>query len=266
MIEKLASAWSIPAALLSVPYRVETRWTTLLKSGAFALAIVVGLSAAAICSVFAWHAAHLPDTTQIAATFAGSHLTNPSFSPLEEIPPDVVRAFLAAEDDDFYAHGAYSFAAVTRAATHNLLSGRREGGATITQQLAKNVFLSEKPSIGRKIKEIILARRIEQALTKDRILEAYCNRAYFGGQLYGVAAAAEAYFGKRPSDLTIAEAAYLAGLLRAPNVYRIDEPSNVERAKARRNWVLERMASNGGITVTAARLASAEPLTGWTQK
>src|SRR5262249_24589965 len=150
--------------------------------------------------------------------------------------------------------------AIIRAAIDNLVSGKREGGATITQQLAKNAFLNDKPSISRKIKEVILARRIERALTKDRILEAYFNRTYFGGQQYGIAAASDRYFGKRTADLTIAEAAYLAGVIKAPNTYRLDEPSNLDRAKARRNWVLERMAGGGLINVAAARLASAEPL------
>jgi penicillin-binding protein 1A len=260
MIEKLALAWSIPASLLSAPFRVETRLGRALKSGVIALSIAMVMIGAAVWGVFAFQGANLPDTAQIAATFAGSRVTIPGFTPLDEIPPEAVKAFLAAEDDDFYAHGAYSLAAITRAAVHRAMSGNREGGATITQQLAKNVFLKEKPSISRKIREIILARRIERALTKDRILEAYFNRIYFGGQLYGIAAASGRYFGKRPADLTIAEAAYLAGVVRAPNVYRIDEPSNLDRAKARRNWVLERMADGGWMTVAAARLASAEPL------
>jgi antitoxin component HigA of HigAB toxin-antitoxin module/mRNA-degrading endonuclease HigB of HigAB toxin-antitoxin module len=260
MIEKLAQAWSIPASLLSAPFRVETRLGKVLKSGALMLAIAIGVSAAAIWGMFAWYGANLPDTAQIAATFAGSRVRIPDFAPLDEIPPEVVMAFLAAEDDDFYAHGAYSYPAIVRAGIHNLTSGRREGGATITQQLAKKVFLSEGPSIGRKIKEIILARRIEQALTKDRILEAFFNRTYFGGDQYGIAAASDRYFAKRPADLTIAEAAYLAGVLKAPNTYRLDEPANLNRAKARRNWVLERMADGGWIPVSAARLASDEPL------
>jgi len=260
MIEKLAQAWSIPASLLAGPSRVESNFKRLLKSGTIVVLIAVVLRAAAVRGVFAWYGAHLPDTTQIASMFAGSRTTQPEFTPLDEIRPEVVKAFLAAEDDDFYAHGGYSLSAILRASYQTIIHGKRQGGATITQQLAKNVLLSEKPSLARKIKELILAHRIEQALTKDRILEAYFNRSYFGGQLHGIADASHWYFGKPPADLTIAEAAYLAGLLKAPNVYRIDEPSNLERAKARRDWVLERMADAGGISVAAARLASAEPL------
>jgi penicillin-binding protein 1A len=260
MIEKIAQAWSIPASLLSCAFRVETRLRRALKSGAIVLAIAFGLGASAAWGLFAWHGRNLPDTGQIAAMFAGSRVRIPGFTPLDEIPPEVVKAFLAAEDDNFYTHRGYSAAAIIRAGIHNLTSSKTEGAATITQQLAKTVLLNERPSIGRKVREVILAQRIEQALTKDRILEAYFNRTYFGGQEFGIAAAADRYFGKRPTDLTVAEAAYLAGLVRAPNVYRLDEPSNLDRAKARRNWVLGRMAEGGWITVSAARLASAEPL------
>jgi penicillin-binding protein 1A len=121
--------------------------------------------------------------------------------------------------------------------------------------------LKEGPSLRRKIKEIILAQRLEEALTKDRILETWLNVIYFGGQEYGIAAASQRYFGKTPGNLTIAEAAYLAGLPKAPNVYRLDVADNRIRAKERRDWVLDRMATDGMITVSAARLASAEPLT-----
>jgi penicillin-binding protein 1A len=172
----------------------------------------------------------------------------------------VIKAFLAAEDRDFYAHGGYSKTAMFRAAWRTV-SDNRQGGATITQQVAKNVMLKEKPSIGRKVKEIILAQRLEKVLTKDRILEAWLNVIYFGGKEYGIAAASQHYFGKTPGDLSIAEAAYLAGLPRAPNVYRLDVADNRGRAKERRDWVLTRMAADGMISASAAHLASAEPLT-----
>jgi len=260
MIEKIAMVWSIPASLLQAPFRAETRLRKALKFGAIVLAIGIGVSAAAIWGLFAFYGAGLPSAAQIGATFAGSRVTIPRFTPLDEIPPETVKAFLVAEDDDFYGHAAYSMTAALRAAIHNVTSGKHEGGSTITQQLAKNVFLNERPSISRKIKEVILARRIEQALTKDRIIEAYLNRSYFGGEQYGIAAASDHYFGKHSADLTIAEAASLAALLKAPNVYRFDAASNLDRARARRNWVLQRMADGGWITVTDARLASDEPL------
>ena len=260
MVAKLAQAWAIPAALLSAPYTVESRAMRTLKIGIVVLAIMVGLSAASIGGLYAWYGADLPNSDQIAATIADSTANVPGFTPLDELPPEVIKAFLAAEDEDFYAHGGYSRAAILRAAWHTV-SDKRQGGSTITQQVAKNVLLKETPSIGRKIKEIILAQRLEKALTKDRILEAWFNVIYFGGNEFGIAAASEHYFGKAPGDLSIAEAAYLAGLPKAPNAYRLDVANNQTRAKERRDWVLARMAADGMITVSAAHLASAEPLT-----
>jgi len=260
MVEKLAQAWAIPAALLSAPYSVENRLMRTLKISVVVLALMVGLSAAAIGGVYAWYGADLPDSDQIAATLAGSTANIPGFTPLGELPPEVMKAFLAAEDEDFYAHGGYSRAAILRAAWRTV-TDKRQGAATITQQVAKNVLLKDTPSIGRKIKEIILAQRLEKALTKDRILEAWFNIIYFGGKEYGIAAASQHYFGKTPGNLTIAEAAYLAGLPKAPNVYRLDLADNRTRARERRDWVLARMAADGMITASAARLASAEPLT-----
>jgi penicillin-binding protein 1A len=143
-----------------------------------------------------------------------------------------------------------------------IVMGRKpDGGATITQQLAKNVLLAgQLPSIERKVKEIVLASRIEDALSKERILELYLNQIYFGGHAYGIAAAARQYFGKAPSDLSVPEAAYLAALPKAPNNYRLDVLANQMRAKQRRDWVLTRMADDGMITASAAHLAQAEPL------
>ncbi len=261
MIQKIAQAWSIPASLLQAPSSVsETHWRGAFRLGTIVLTLLLGGTAIATWGMFSFYGAGLPDTGQIAATFAGSRIKIPNFTPLDEIAPEAVKAFLATEDDHFYSHGAYSVSATIRAAIHLLIFRKREGGSTITQQLAKNTFLSEEPSVSRKIKEIVLGRRIERALTKDRILEAYFNRTYFGGKQYGIAAAADYYFGKRPADLTVAEAASLAGLVRAPNVYRLDEPANLEKAKQRRDGILRRMADGGWITVADARLASAEPL------
>jgi penicillin-binding protein 1A len=260
MVEKLAQAWAIPAVLLSAPYAVESRLMRVLKVSVVVLAITIGLSAAAIGGVYAWYGADLPSSDQIAATLAGSTADIPGFIPLGKLPPEVIKAFLAAEDEDFYSHGGYSRTAILRA-TWRTVSDKRQGGSTITQQVAKNVLLKEPASIGRKVKEIILAQRLEKALTKDRILEAWLNVIYFGGKEYGIAAASQHYFGKTPGDLTIAEAAYLAGVPKAPNVYRLDVADNRTRARERRDWVLTRMAADGMITVSAARLASAEPLT-----
>ena len=261
MIEKLARAWAIPAALLSAPYTVESRLMRVLKTSVAVLAITIGLGAVTIGGLSAWYGSDLPDSEQIAAALAGSTASIPGYIPLGELPPEVIKAFLAAEDEDFYSHGGYSLTAIIRASWQTLVSNKRQGGATITQQVAKNVLLKENPSLRRKIKEIILAQRLERALTKDRILEAWLNVIYFGGKEYGISAASQRYFGKAPGDLSIAEAAYLAGIPKAPNVYRLDVADNLIRARERRNWVLTRMAADGMITVSAARLASAEPLT-----
>ena len=180
MIEKIAQAWSIPASLLQTPAIAETYWRGAFRLDAIVLALLLGGTAIATWGMFSFYGAGLPDTGQIAATFAGSRIRISNFTPLDEISPEAVKAFLAAEDNHFYSHGAYSVSATIRAALHVLISRKREGGATITQQLAKNTFLSEEPSISRKIKEIVLGRRIEQALTKDPILEAYFNRTDHG--------------------------------------------------------------------------------------
>src|SRR5205807_7874979 len=135
---------------------------------------------------------------------------------------------------------------------------RPVGASTVTQQVAKNMLLSNEVSIERKIKEILLATRIEAALPKDRILELYLNEIYLGTGAYGVAAAALSYFDKSLDELTLGEAAFLAGLPKAPNRY---SPARFpQAAKARRGWVLERMVEDGAITQEAAVQAEAQPL------
>ncbi len=273
MVDKLARAWRLPAALLSAPYAVRGGMRRTAARGAVALLIVLVLGTAAIGGVIWSYGRDLPDTSTI-ASYTPSDITRfgpdgrltvfRKFTPLSAIPPHVVNAFLAAEDRDYYAHDGYSPAAILRAMVYNARRKRGSkpsGASTITQQLAKNLFLAgQPPSLERKIKEILLARRIEAALTKDRILELYLNQIYFGGAARGIAAAAEQYFGKTPADLSVAEAAYLAALPKAPDNYRMDRPANLERAKERRDWVLGRMATDGLITTTAAQFAQAKPL------
>ena len=143
MIEKIEQAWSIPSALLQAPIRVETRLRRAFTLGVILLAITIAGSAIATWAVFSFYGTGLR-YGQIAATYAGSRVKIPNFTPLDEISPDTVKAFLAAEDDQFYSHGAYSVSATIRAAIHLLSSGKQEGAATITQQLAKNAFLNKK--------------------------------------------------------------------------------------------------------------------------
>ncbi|MEQ8354183.1 MAG: penicillin-binding protein 1A [Kiloniellaceae bacterium] len=184
------------------------------------------------------------------------------FVPIRAIPRRVVNAFLSAEDKNFYSHPGVDFMSVLRAIVTNLAnfgSDRRPVGAsTITQQVAKNFLLTNEVSIERKIKEAILAFRIEQAFTKETILELYLNEIYLGFGSYGVAAAALNYFNKSLDELTIAEAAYLAALPKAPNNYH--PVRKHDAAVARRDWVIERMAEDGRITAEEEASASDEPL------
>ncbi|HEX9461472.1 MAG TPA: penicillin-binding protein 1A [Alphaproteobacteria bacterium] len=186
------------------------------------------------------------------------------FVPVDAVPKLVINAFLAAEDKSFYTHPGISLPDILRAAVVNVvqkgtMQGRRPVGAsTITQQVAKNFLLTNEVSMARKAREAILAVRIESALSKDRILELYLNEIYLGSGAYGVAAAALNYFNKSLDELTIPEAAFLAGLPKAPNNYN---PQRFpDAARARRDYVIGRMAEDGLITEAQAQQARATPL------
>ena len=171
-----------------------------------------------------------------------------SFVPLESVPKIVINSFLVAEDKNFYNHIGIDFTSIIRAAKRNInnIGGRPEGASTITQQVAKNFFLSREVSYKRKIKEILLALRIEQILDKNRILELYLNQIYLGLRSYGIAAASLNYFNKSLNELTISEAAFLAALPKAPNNYH---PIKKKKAAiARRNWVIKRLRQERIIT------------------
>ncbi len=184
------------------------------------------------------------------------------FVPVEAIPKRLIQAFLAAEDKNFYSHPGIDPLGILRAALTNLghfgENRRPVGASTITQQVAKNFLLSGEVSLSRKIKEALLAFRIERAFTKDQILELYLNEIYLGVGSYGVAAAALNYFDKSLDELTIAEAAFLAGLPKAPSWY--NPARRPEAAEARRNWVIGRMLDLGFIDRADAEHALAEPL------
>ena len=185
------------------------------------------------------------------------------FVPVKAMPRRVVQAVLSAEDKTFYTHAGIDMLGVVRAALVNLRnlgsSRRLVGASTITQQVAKNFLLSNELSWDRKIKEAILAFRIERTFSKDRILELYLNEIYLGLGSYGVAAAALNYFNKSLDELTIPEAAYLAALPKAPNNYH--PIKNPVAAKARRDWVIGRMVEDKLITSEEAALAKVQPLT-----
>lgn len=184
------------------------------------------------------------------------------FMPIETMPDMVKNAFIAAEDQNFYEHQGVDYIAIARAMVNNVKNigtGRRPVGAsTITQQVAKNFLLTNEVSYVRKIKEAILASRIEKAMDKDRLLELYLNEIYLGQRAYGVASAALEYFNKPLSELTIAEVAYLAALPKAPNNYH--PVRKYDAAIARRNWVIDRMAEEGFIELAQADLAKIAPL------
>lgn len=208
-----------------------------------------------------------PPVTTRAYTADGSLLVefarqNRLFVPISAVPEDVVDAFLAAEDKNFYQHSGIDFTGILRAVVINLTnigSNRRlVGASTITQQVAKNFLLSGEVTYARKIKEAILAYRIERAFTKVEILELYLNDNYFGQGAYGVAAAALRYFEKPLNELTLSEIAYLAALPKGPNNYH--PVRNYDAATSRRNWVIGRMQDEGFIDAEEADAARAEPL------
>ena len=184
------------------------------------------------------------------------------FVPENKIPDRVKQAFIAAEDKSFYEHYGIDFIGIARAILVNLKnlgSGRRPSGAsTITQQVAKNFLLSSEVSITRKVKEAILATKMEQTFTKQHILELYLNEIYLGNRSYGVAAAALNYFGKSLNDLTLEEIAYLAALPKGPNNY--NPKTKYAAAIGRRNWVIGRMLEDGYVTEAEANEAIAKPL------
>ncbi len=184
------------------------------------------------------------------------------FVPEDKIPDLVKNAFLSAEDKSFYNHFGIDLLGIVRAIIANIKNigrGRRPVGAsTITQQVAKNFLLSSEVSYIRKIKEALLALRIEQAYTKQHILELYLNEIYLGNRSYGVAAAALNYFGKSLDELSIEEVAYLAALPKGPNNYH--PQTKYEAAVARRNWVIDRMHEDGYIDAVAADTAKNAPL------
>lgn len=163
-----------------------------------------------------------------------------------EIPDLMKKAVLAIEDDRFYTHGGVDYPSIVRAAIHNLTSESRQGASTITQQVARNFFLSSEQTLKRKIYEVLLAWKIEQNLSKDQILEIYMNQIYLGQRAYGFSSAAQIYFGKPLATLTVAEAAMLAGLPKAPSAY--NPVANPRRARLRQQYILQRMHQLGYIT------------------
>jgi len=179
---------------------------------------------------------------------------------IDEIPLKLRQAFLAAEDDRFYEHPGVDYQGILRAAMVLVTTGERgQGGSTITMQLARNFYLSSEKTFARKLNEIFLALKIEQQLSKDQVLELYLNKIYLGNRAYGVAAAAQVYYGKSLDELDLAQVAMIAGLPKAPSRY--NPIVNPDRAITRRNYVLRRMLDIGYISESDMRFARAQPAT-----
>ena len=181
-----------------------------------------------------------------------------NLTPIKEIPKVMIDAVLAIEDTGFYEHGGVSYRGVLRAALANLRKAKSEGASTITMQVARNVYLSSEKTLTRKIYEILLTFKLEHLLSKDQILEIYMNQIFLGTRAYGFAAASEAYFDKPLQKITIAEAAMLAGLPKAPSAY--NPITNPKRARIRQQHIIERMRDSGFITAAQADEAKAQVL------
>jgi penicillin-binding protein 1A len=163
---------------------------------------------------------------------------------IADVPKPVIQAFLAAEDNRFFDHPGVDYQGLARAIFSFLRTGeKRQGGSTITMQVARNFFLSSEKTFFRKVKEILLAVKIESKLPKERILELYLNKIYFGHHAYGIVAAAQVYYGKTINELDLSETAIIAGLPKAPSNF--NPIVNPERARSRRNYVLNRMNKLG---------------------
>jgi penicillin-binding protein 1A len=183
----------------------------------------------------------------------------PSFGrwlPYDQIPPEMRAAMIAVEDKRFRSHIGVDPIGIARSLKVRVESGHwRQGGSTITQQLARNIFLTNTRTFGRKLKEMVLALALERKFSKDQILELYLNRVYFGGGAYGIDAASRTFFGHGADHLSLGEAAIIAGLVKAPSNY--SPTADAEAARNRSSVVLKTMAENGFISEATA--ASANP-------
>ena len=192
---------------------------------------------------------------ELIGEFGEEHRT---LTPIEEIPAVMKNAILAIEDARFFQHGGVDYLGMMRAAAANVGRSKSQGASTITMQVARNVYLSSEKTFTRKIYEVLLTFKLEHNLTKDQILEIYMNQIFLGNRSYGFAAACETYFGKPLKDITIAEAAMLAGLPKAPSAY--NPIKNPRRARIRQQYIIERMLENGFITAQEAQNAKAQVL------
>src|SRR3954464_9992184 len=192
--------------------------------------------------------------------FGQIYVENRETVPYEQLPRDLVNAVVAVEDNKFYQHGGYDLSGIVRAALKNFTAGHvRQGASTITQQLARNSFALKERTFRRKLLEIALAKRIEERFGKQKIMELYLNRIYFGGGLYGAEAASRGYFGKPAKDMTLSECATLAGLIKSPN--KLSPWSDRNASRETRNVALARMRDLGFISQERCETAQAEEIT-----
>src|SRR4051794_24185274 len=191
--------------------------------------------------------------------FGQIYVENRETVPYDQLPRDLVNAVVSVEDNKFYQHGGYDLGGIIRAALKNVTAGHvRQGASTITQQLARNSFQLKERTFRRKLLEIFLARRIEERFGKQKIMELYLNRIYFGGGLYGAEAASRGYFGKPAREMTLAECATLAGIIKSPN--RLSPWGDKNGARDTRNVVLAKMRDLGFITAERAATTQNEPI------
>ena len=238
----------------------------------FALLVAMAIAAVAVVAVgLAMAYPNLPDVSELAdyrpklpmrvyssegALLGEFGEERRNLTPIKEIPKVMVDAVLAIEDTRFFEHNGVDYKGMMRALLANLGREKAQGASTITMQVARNVYLSSEKTYTRKIYEILLTLKLEHTLTKNQILEIYMNQIYLGNRAYGFSAAAETYFGKQLKDVTVAEAAMLAGLPKAPSAY--NPVSNPKRAKVRQLYIIDRMEENGFINKAQADQARAE--------
>jgi penicillin-binding protein 1A len=239
------------------------RWSILLALWAVIAAVgAIVLVAATLPPMQSLEVPKRPPTVEIVGldgmTLALRGEMRGSDVPIKELPPYLPKAFVAVEDRRFYGHFGVDLTGLIRAAAADVLRRNvAQGGSTITQQLAKNLFLTRERTLRRKMQEAMLALWLEHKLTKAQILELYLNRVYFGSGAYGVEAAAQRYFGKSARQVTVAEAAMLAGLVQSPS--RLAPSRNPLGAERRAQAVLAAMTELGFVTEAAAKTALAHP-------
>jgi penicillin-binding protein 1A len=269
-VVKSAAIWLVTASPLAEPRRSAHR--PLLRLIPWVV-VAIGWVAITLVCVASYYASVVPDPREAMILNLPPNLTiltrdgefiaergmRRAYVPFKDIPPHLVKAVLATEDRRFFYHFGLDPIGLARAASANLRIGEvQQGGSTITQQLAKNLFLRPKRSWARKAEEFILTLWLEHRFTKKEILELYLNRVYFGGGNFGIGAAAYSYFGKAPQDITLAEAALLAGLIKAPSYY--SPATNMDRARGRAKEILRLLAETDQIDINQfAEAASAPP-------